>query len=70
VQGTVLDVLILTRTMSVLKLRMPGDGLTESRMKEDACNIWPECFCSFRWFKNVFLIVNTKKIETPGSIQE
>lgn len=69
-QGTVLDVLILTRTISILKLRRPGDGLTERRIKEDTCNIWPECFCSFRWFKNVFLIVNTKIFETPGSIQE
>jgi hypothetical protein len=35
---------------------------------KDSCNIWPECFSSCRWFKNVFLIVNTKIFETPGSV--
>jgi hypothetical protein len=37
---------------------------------KDPCNIWPECFCSCRWFRNVFLIVNTKIFETHVSIQE
>jgi hypothetical protein len=53
-----------------LKLRRPWLGLTEGRIKEESCNIWPECFCSFRWVKNVFLFVNTKVFETPDSIRE
>ena len=41
------------------------------RIEEDPCNIWPECFCGFRSFKNVFLlIVNSKIFETPVSILE
>lgn len=63
-QGICLAVLLLTRTISTLKLQRPGFGLTERCVKEEHWNIRPECFCSFRWFKNDFLIVNTKIFET------
>jgi hypothetical protein len=70
VHGIFLAVHFQTRTVSLLKLRRPGLDLTERCKEEDPCNIWSECFCSFTWFKNVFLIINMKVYETPDWIQK
>lgn len=70
-QDIFLVLLLLTRTIGILKLRRLEFGLTGKCIEEGPCNIWPEYFCGFKSFKNVFLrIVNMKIFEKPGSIQE